>query len=102
MKILPLSTLYEATQPLIYHTFAKVFTEVLGLFLIPLSVKNNINNCSRNACVLLVILSGNDHGKKPYKKGTPCSECSTGKMYCTDGMCDGNYYDVGNNNVLDY
>jgi hypothetical protein len=30
---------------------------------------------------------GND-GNHPYKKGSPCSECSTGKMFCTDTLCD--------------
>jgi uncharacterized protein YkwD len=31
---------------------------------------------------------GNNYGVQPYKKGTACSECSTGKFYCTDGLCD--------------
>lgn len=30
---------------------------------------------------------GND-GNQPYKKGTPCTECSTGKMFCTGTLCD--------------
>jgi uncharacterized protein YkwD len=31
---------------------------------------------------------GNDAGKQPYTKGKACSACSTGKFYCTNGLCD--------------
>jgi hypothetical protein len=31
---------------------------------------------------------GNDNGKRPYTKGEPCSACSTGQFFCTNGLCD--------------
>ena len=37
--------------------------------------------------------SGNMMGQKPFKKGTPCSECSSGQFFCTEGMCDRTYFE---------
>jgi uncharacterized protein YkwD len=31
---------------------------------------------------------GNAYGKKPFKKGPACSECGTGKFFCTNSLCD--------------
>jgi hypothetical protein len=31
---------------------------------------------------------GNWAGDAPFEKGTPCTQCGTGKFYCNNGLCD--------------
>ena len=35
--------------------------------------------------------AGNYRGVQPYKVGPACTECSNGKGWCNDGLCDGRF-----------
>jgi len=42
----------------------------------------------------VMLYSGNWKGQKPFKKGSACTQCDSGKFYCTDQLCDCTYYKV--------
>jgi len=41
--------------------------------------------------------AGNFQGEKPFLKGSPCTQCDSGKFYCNNGLCDGTCNSAGPN-----
>lgn len=45
----------------------------------------------RNAGACFMCDRGNWIGQIPYLTGPACTQCSSGQLYCNNGLCDGEW-----------